>query len=418
MAWKDEVLVGIKPTKEEEREVQARIAAFLVNLNKTLGDACAVLGGSGAKGTWLRGQHDADVFVLFPYEKYREKSQQLADILEQRLRKTVKNYERLHGSRDYFRVRQDGFFYEIIPILEIVKARDAVNITDVSPLHAAWVKKNSTEKIRDDIRLAKAFCKAQRCYGAESYIRGFSGYVLEVLTIYYGGFEKLLRNALRWEEKQIVDAGRLYGKKENVWLVVNEAKLHSPLIVIDPVDKSRNAAAALSKEKWLLFKEKAAAFLRKPNARLFEKEEVTFETLQKKKKKNHLVWVGVEHFAGKEDVVGARLLLAFEFLKKRLEEFVVVDAGWEWDKKESAALWFVMKKNEREKFELRKGPPLDLVQHAKEFKKKHKQTMVKKKVVWAKVPVKEYRLEEFVKVMVKEGYFKEKVRVVKKISVV
>ena len=43
---------------------------FIEKVNRMLGDAPAVLGGSGAKGTWLKNQHDADVFVLFP-AKYK-----------------------------------------------------------------------------------------------------------------------------------------------------------------------------------------------------------------------------------------------------------------------------------------------------------------------------------------------------------
>ncbi len=403
MDWKSTVLSTIKPASEEEKDVYLRIATFLQKLNKMLVDASAILGGSGAKGTWLKGRHEADIFVLFPYEKYKEKSDKLSDILEQWLKGF--RFERLHGSRDYFRVREGEFVFEIIPILKIKNARDARNITDVSPLHAGWVKKNSNERLRNDIRLAKAFCKAQGCYGAESYIRGFSGYVLEILVIHYGGFEKLLKAALKWEEKQIVDAGSWYKKKENVWMAVNQAKLYSPLIVIDPVDADRNAAAALDKEKWMLFKEKAKAFLKKPEVKYFEKEEITFEKL---KKKGPIVWIEVESLTGKEDKVGAQLLLAFEWMKKQLQEFGVKDAGWEWDRKKSASFWFIVERKERDKVVTVKGPPLEMESHVAAFKK-GKKTFVKDGNVWAKVEREDYKLADFVKKKLKESLFAEKV---------
>lgn len=399
MNWKQEVLRRIKPTMDEEEALHARITGFLKEVNRAGGDARAVLGGSGAKGTWLKGQHDADVFVLFP-GKY--KSESLADILEKRLKRLKKSFQRLHGSRDYFRVQEHNFVFEIIPILKINKAREAQNITDVSPLHAAWVKKSS-EKMRDEIRIAKAFCKAQGCYGAESYIRGFSGYVLEILVIYYGSFEKLLKAAVRWEEKQVIDAGKLY--KGDVWMEMNAAKLQSPLIVVDPVDKSRNAAAALSKEKWLLFKKKAAEFLKRPGVVFFEKKEVSFDKLR-----GNIVWVEVESHAGKEDKVGAQLLLAFEFLKKRLEDFGIVNCGWEWDQLRKGTFWFVVKKKDKERVELRRGPPVELEKHAAAFRKKHKKTVVKGGVVFAPVAVKDYRVKDAVKTAMKEVYFKEKVK--------
>ena len=406
--WKQEVLQRIKPTADEEKALYEKISVFLSEVNRTAGDAHAMLGGSGAKGTWLKGQHDADIFVLFPYEQYKENSAQLADILEKRLKKMNKRFERLHGSRDYFRFKERNFMFEVVPILKINNARDAVNITDVSPLHAAWVNKNSKDKIRDDIRIVKAFCKAQRCYGAESYIRGFSGYVLEILIIYYGSFEKLLKAAVKWEEKQVIDAGKLY-KKGVVWMEMNEAKLHSPLIVVDPVDKSRNAAAALSKEKWLLFKKKAAAFLKKPNSSFFEKKEVTFDKL-----KGNVVWIEVEGNEGKEDKIGAQLLLAFEFLKNKLKDFCITNSGWEWN--EHAVFWFVVKKKEKERLELRKGPPLDLEKHVAIFKKKHKNVVVKDGMIFAKLAVKDYKLNDFVRQVLKEEYFKEKVKKVVKFN--
>ena len=63
------VLDSIKPSKEEEKQVKKVVGAFLDKLNKNLKDAKAVLGGSGAKNTWLKGSHDIDVFVQFKSPK-------------------------------------------------------------------------------------------------------------------------------------------------------------------------------------------------------------------------------------------------------------------------------------------------------------------------------------------------------------
>ncbi len=57
----------------------------------------------------------------------------------------------MHGSRDYFQIKEKGFTFEVVPILKIKDAKEAMNITDVSPLHAAWVKKH--KKFADDIAL-------------------------------------------------------------------------------------------------------------------------------------------------------------------------------------------------------------------------------------------------------------------------
>src|SRR3989344_7885958 len=143
-----QALKGIKPSKEEEKKVMSTINEVLAKINKSLKPSKAILGGSGAKGTWLKNAYDADIFVQFPYKAYMDKSARLSDILEKALKKSFV-VERLHGSRDYFRIRKKEFTFEVIPILAIRKAEQAVNITDVSPLHAKYVK--AFGKYADDI---------------------------------------------------------------------------------------------------------------------------------------------------------------------------------------------------------------------------------------------------------------------------
>ncbi len=192
MKFLKEVLNEITPSKEEEKEIKNTVNSMLNRINKGLKGAKAELGGSGAKGTWLK-QFDVDFFVKFNYQKYKSKSDKLSDILEKHLKKKFKKIIRLHGSRDYFQIKEKGYTFEIVPILNINKAEEAINITDVSPLHAKWVLKH--KKYLDDIRLAKKFCKAAKVYGAESYIQGFSGYICEILAVYYKGFLPLVREA-------------------------------------------------------------------------------------------------------------------------------------------------------------------------------------------------------------------------------
>jgi len=126
------------------------------------------------------------------------------------------------------------------------KASEVVNITDISPLHSKWVNKFG-KGLKDEIRLAKQFCKANKLYGAESHITGFSGYVLEILTIHYKGFKNLIKAITKWKPKVIIDTEK-YHKKPLFDL--DKSKTHSPIIIIDPVQKSRNASAAVDIEKF------------------------------------------------------------------------------------------------------------------------------------------------------------------------
>ena len=152
----NKVLEKIKPTKKEQQKFSKIISTFLNKLNSKLKplQAQAILGGSGAKDTWLSGNHDIDIFVQFNYSKHKNNSAGLSDLLDPIIKKLFPKRKRIHGSRDYFQIKYQTIEFEIVPILKISNAQQALNITDVSPLHSKWVKKNAS-KITDEIRLVK-----------------------------------------------------------------------------------------------------------------------------------------------------------------------------------------------------------------------------------------------------------------------
>jgi tRNA nucleotidyltransferase (CCA-adding enzyme) len=409
-----EVLEEIKPDEELKTDVAGKIAVVLEALQKKIKDAKVILGGSGAKGTWLRLANDADIFVCFNYKKYKDKSDQLSYILEKGLKKIFPRIERLHGSRDYFQLKKGSFTFEIVPILDINKAEDAVNITDVSPLHAKWVSANAKGNIKDEIRLTKQFCKANYSYGAESYIRGFSGYMCEVLTIHYGSFLKLARAASKWKDKVIIDTKKFY-KGKDVLMELNKSKTYSPLILIDPVQKDRNAAAALSDEKFNNFISACKAFLKKPSKELFKEKELTIDELKKKAKNNDLTVLKVKTIKKKEDVAGAKLVKAFEFISAKLakNDFKVIGKGWDWNKELDGIVYFICDKKPLEKTKIHPGPSLKTKEHVKRFKAKHKTTFNKSGRIYAKVKREFTKPKELIKKLIKDPYVKEKLKEIK-----
>ncbi len=410
MKFLKEVLKEIKPTKEEEKDINIRINSVINRINKGLKDAKAELGGSGAKGTWLK-QFDADIFVKFNYNKFKDKSQKLSDILEKHLKKTFK-ITRLHGSRDYFQIREKGYTFEIVPILAIKKAEEAMNITDVSPLHAKWVLKH--KKYLDEIRLTKKFCKAAKVYGAESYIQGFSGYICEILTVYYKGFLSLVKESAKWKDKVIIDINNYY-KNKNVLFEMNKSKLVSPLVIVDPVQADRNAAAAISKENFERFKESCKEFLKKSSKDFFVEKEVNKEDLIKNAGKNKLIFLEVTPLKGKEDIVGGRLAKAFKFIKQRIEfyDFKIKDYGWEWHRGNKAIFWYIVDKGDLSKVKKITGPPVFLKHHVKRFEKKYKRIYVENKKVYANVKRKYCKIGDLVKDLIKEEYVRERVKDIK-----
>src|SRR3989344_1579406 len=135
-----EAIKSIRPDSQYEKEILSKADSIIKKINSGMKDAKAVLGGSSAKGTWLK-TFDVDIFVRFDYRKHSDKSSGISDILEKFLKKHFK-ISRLHGSRDYFQITEGKFTFEVIPILGIKKASEAKNITDVSPLHSDFINKH------------------------------------------------------------------------------------------------------------------------------------------------------------------------------------------------------------------------------------------------------------------------------------
>jgi tRNA CCA-adding enzyme len=307
-----------------------------------------VLGGSLAKNTHLKDNHDCDVFVRFnPNEEELqpkslkkntvEKAKTLSDKLEELLKKTPYEFTRLHGSRDYFQAHINEYQYEIVPVLNITNPKDAQNVTDMSPLHVAWVVERLTKKLREDIKKAKLFCKTARVYGAESYIGGFSGHIIDILIIHYDGFDNFCKAVQFWNptKKQIIiDPMHFYKSKNHILEVLNESKQNSPLIIIDPLQPNRNAASALTIQKLVQFQKLVSNYLdaikKKKDTKalkaFFTPKPLSFDTFKKEAKLQFSKKRGAEKdlafftlraqpISEKIDIAGAQMKKVSEFIQ-------------------------------------------------------------------------------------------------------
>ncbi len=401
-AFLQKVLKEIKPTKDEEARVEDTTNKVLERIN--VPNAQAFLGGSGAKGTWLKGTHDIDIYVKFDYALYKDKSDRLSNILGPILKKTFKNVDELHGSRNYFQIKGNSYVFEIIPILDIKVASEAKNITDVSLLHVQFVKNKIYQNkiLGDEIRIAKAFAKANSCYGAESYIHGLSGYMVELLVIYYSSFLNLVKATTHWGPRTTVGDPIAIQK-------LNKSKI-APLIFIDPVQSDRNAAAALSKEKYDLLISSCKNFLKKPSIRFFEKQELDVKDLKKRFKRSKLIILEIKPKKGKDDVVGAKTLKAFEFIKGRIITggFKLIESGWDFNKQKTI-FFFVVDKKPLSKTVKHYGPPLHLKRGVEAFKKKYKITSEERGRVYTVIRRQFTEIKPFMKAIIKEKYVLERV---------
>ncbi len=393
-----EVLERVEPPKEDLELIKNSLKEFSEKFEEKLKklkiDAEIFIGGSFAKNTVIKkDKYDVDVFVRF---NPKHDNKEISNILAKAL-KDFKNISKVHGSRDYFRLKVGPtFFIELIPVKKIKTPKEAENITDMSYSHVKYInRKIKSPKILDEIRIAKAFCYANNCYGAESYIQGFSGYALELLIYYYGSFTRFANAVTKMTDKTVIDIEKHFRNKQIALMDINTAKLDSPIILVDPTYKHRNALAALSDETFEKFKLACKKFLKNPSMKYFEIEKIDLERIKAdaKKKKYEFILIKAKTNKQEGDIAGSKLLKSYRHLTSEAEDFFYIkNKGFIYNKKKGAKFFFVVKgKGEI----IKKGPYLKDKHHVSKFKKKHKKTFSEKGRIHAREKIK-FTLKDFV----------------------
>jgi tRNA nucleotidyltransferase (CCA-adding enzyme) len=394
-----EALKKINPTKEELNSIDKYLKSFVSKIGKKLKAdkiiAEVFIGGSFAKKTMIRkGKYDIDIFVRYD-EKYRK--QNISEITERILRSLNIKIISIHGSRDYFRIDINSiFFIEIIPVLKVKNPKQAENITDLSYFHVNYIKRKlKTQKIIEDVRLAKAFCHANKCYGAESYINGFSGYAIELLIYHYKGFLNFVKAMTKIKGKEIIDIEKHYKGKYEVAMNMNTAKMNSPVVLIDPTYKERNALAALSDETFRHFQEACRKFLKAPSLKSFEIKKIDLGKIKRnaEKNKNQFILLKAETDKQEGDIAGSKLIKFYRHLTEEIEKYYKISKReFNYNEKKEAEFFFVVK-TRREI--IQQGPNLRDKENASIFRKHHKNIFTKGNRIYARDRV-DKSIKEFI----------------------
>lgn len=251
------VLLEIRPT-QEERDHVCGIAQKLLSAIAASGKAQGMVVGSIARHTWVRGDRDLDVFMLFDPGLSREALESEGLGLARKIAATFTDrYHEKYAEHPYISAHIDDVEVDLVPCYAVESAARIQSAVDRTPFHTRYI----TEKINgliDDVLLLKRFTKSGGIYGSDQMTEGFSGYLCELLILHYGGFIPLLTAASEWKPQTIIDL-------EN-----HTAKVFpEPLVMIDPVDPNRNVAAAVSLDRMVAFVELARGYLEEPSEHFF-----------------------------------------------------------------------------------------------------------------------------------------------------
>jgi tRNA nucleotidyltransferase (CCA-adding enzyme) len=221
------------------------------------------IGGSFPRRTFIKDDFDIDIFVRFPPGLKREALKEIIFSIAIDIFGEEKVRER-YADHPYAEIITDGMRINIVPAYKTLPP-NWLSPVDRSYFHMLYLRENLEPKLVEDVLLLKSFFKGIRCYGAEISIKGFSGYLTELLTIYYSGFKRVISGISKWRSPVVIDIENHYRSREAILDMFSNA----PLIVIDPVDKARNVASALDKRNFAKAISASKALLENPKKEFF-----------------------------------------------------------------------------------------------------------------------------------------------------
>jgi len=253
----ESVLAQLRPTQEEKDHI-CSIAQRILERIRQSGKAEGMVVGSIARNTWVRGDHDLDIFMLFDPSLSREALEEEGLTLARKIAAAfTKSYHEKYAEHPYINATIDDVDVDLVPCYNVDSAARIQSAVDRTPFHTRYIT-DKIDGLIDDVLLLKQFTKAGGIYGSDQMTEGFSGYLCELLILHYGGFSQLLNAAAGWKPQTIIDM------EEHVARVFDE-----PLVMIDPVDPKRNVAAAVSVDRMAEFVELSRGYLESPSESFF-----------------------------------------------------------------------------------------------------------------------------------------------------
>ncbi|MCZ7394120.1 MAG: CCA tRNA nucleotidyltransferase [Candidatus Methanoperedens sp.] len=258
------ILSRIKPGEAEKVRLASLAESIIARVNSTAQQegisASAQLVGSAARGTWISGEHDLDIFIMFPPSLEREELEEKGLYVARKVSQDAQSFEERYAEHPYIHAVVDGFEVDLVPAFNVERASEIKSAVDRTPFHNIYVA-SMIKGLEDEVLLLKQFMKGTGVYGSELKTHGFSGYLVELLVIQYGSFMKVLEASRDWKPGITIDI------EEH-----GTASHNDPMVVVDPTDPQRNVAAALSLDNLCIFIDKACEFLENPDEAYFTRK--------------------------------------------------------------------------------------------------------------------------------------------------
>ena len=319
------------------------------------------IGGSVAKGTWLADNVDVDIFVKFDSTISKKRLEDLGVKIGRDALLPNESFLR-YSEHPYVVGIIDGIIFNIVPCYDVVKG-SWKSSADRSPYHTSFMKNRFNKSLKNETRLLKKFLKVLGLYGAEIKVKGFSGYVCEVLILKYGSFISVLKamsNLIGGEILSLDDIDEDITKK-----------FDTQLVILDPVDNRRNLGAAISPVNVSSFIMASRSFLEKPSIMFFKGISVS-EITDKVKKSTLLDRISIvilRHEPRTVDILWGQLHRSVDSLSKQISKvgFNVLRTSVASDEDSTSAFIFLLDSLVLPKSQIKMGPNVNMKGEVSKF---------------------------------------------------
>ena len=311
------------------RTILTRTEKFAARFPETRG---VLVGGSYAKGTWLPGHVDLDIFVKFDPSTPDREFERIGLAIGAMATKGYPGGKKF-AQHPYTEATLEGTRVNIVPCFAVGKG-EWKSAADRSPFHVLLVK-GLSETTKTQVRLLKSFMNAVGVYGAEIERRGFSGYVAEVLVMKMGSFERVV-----------------------AWFAEDAApKEGAPFTLPDPVDAGRNLGTAVSGESLGRMVLASRGFLRRPGVAYFRR----MSGKERPSMARNVIAVTFSHKTLSEDTLWGELRKTTRHLVRHVEMrgFAMARSMAASNNNDKSAIMLIPELSELPELEQRAGPTVD-----------------------------------------------------------
>ena len=339
----------------KERKALDNTANELINLLRKNAEINGInvefkFGGSYAKGTWIKDESDIDIFAVFNSEKEMKNLSILVP----------KDFITTFGTREYFKGKFKSVKIEVVPVLRFSDLTSVKNSIDLSVLHANYINSFLSSAQKNDVIILKAFCKANNCYGSETYMHGFSGYSLEVMIKEFGSFMSLITEVNSW--KMPVTVGK------------SSIQHDSPILLPDPTNPKRNICASVNEDNLSKFVFSLKRFYLYPSFDFFIKKNLKEKIVKEVKLRGTRLFTFSTKIIEPRDIFLSKYVKNLDKLIRELKANDVELYSYDIDYTEKNATLFLQIKNTpKSKTKLVYGPEVfSDIEILKKFLKLHK----------------------------------------------